>query len=67
MSKSQSGSDYSALFEKVTGETEFVDEQDESAAESQREVDEEIESYVEQTARDDGLDEAVEAPDTDAG
>ncbi|WP_256298320.1 hypothetical protein [Haloarchaeobius salinus] len=67
MSKSQSVSDYSALFQKVTGETEFVDEQDESAAETERQVDDEIESYVERTARDDGLGEAVEAPDTDAG
>lgn len=67
MSKTQSGSDYGALFQKVTGETEFVDEQDETAAGADREVDDEIESYVEQTARDDGLDEAVAAPDTDAG
>ncbi|WP_257299577.1 hypothetical protein [Haloarchaeobius sp. FL176] len=67
MSKTQSGSDYGALFEKVTGETELVEEQDRSAAESERAVDEEIESYVERTVRDDGLDEAVEAPDTDVG
>jgi erythromycin esterase-like protein len=67
MSRSQSGSEYGSLFEKATDETGFVDEQDESAAESVREIADEIESYVEQTARDDGFDEAVETPDTDAG
>jgi len=39
MSKSRSSGDYGDLFEKVTGETELVDEQDENEADSEREVD----------------------------
>jgi|GEM_PF-770458 hypothetical protein len=64
MSKSRSSGDYGDLFEKVTGETELVDEQDENEADSEREVDDEIASYVDESARDDGLDEAVAEPDT---
>jgi len=64
MSKSRSGADYGALFEKVTGETSVVDEQDAEEADGEREVADDLSSYVEETAREDGLDEAVSEPDT---
>ena len=51
-----------ALFEKVTGETELVDEQEESVShDTATEADEE---YYDE-AREDGLDDAVAEPDVD--
>jgi len=63
MSKSQASGEYGALFEKVTGETEIVDEQDDTGDE--REVADDLAEYVDETARNDGLDEAVAEPDTE--
>lgn len=65
MSKSQSGADYGALFEKVTGETELVDEQDAEEANGEREVDDDLSEYLDEATREDGLDEAVAEPDTE--
>jgi hypothetical protein len=65
MSKSRTGADYGELFEKVTGETELVDEQDRMEAESNREVDDDLSSYLDEATREDGLDEAVAEPDTE--
>jgi erythromycin esterase-like protein len=64
MSKSQSGADYGALFEKVTGETSVVDEQDAEEAENERAVEDDLAAYIDESTRDDGLDEAVAEPDT---
>ena len=65
MSRSRSGADYGELFEKLTGETELVDEQDAEESQSEREVDDDLSAYVEATTREDGLDEAVAEPDTE--
>ncbi|MFC6951797.1 hypothetical protein [Halorubellus litoreus] len=65
MSKSQSGADYGALFEKVTGETEVVEEQDTEEANGEREVDDDLSEYLDEATREDGLDEAVAEPDTE--
>lgn len=64
MSKSKSGADYGALFEKVTGETSVVDEQDAQEAESERAVEDDLSEYLDEATRADGLDEAVAEPDT---
>lgn len=64
MSKASDSTDYGALFEKVTGETAVVEEQEETTAGSEREVDDELSEYVDETAREDGLEEAVSEPDT---
>ena len=64
MSKSQSGADYGALFEKVTGETAVVDEQDAEQAENERAVEDDLAAYLDESTRADGLDEAVAEPDT---
>jgi hypothetical protein len=63
MSKSQSGADYGALFERVTGETSVVDEQDAQEAENEREVADDLAEYLDEATREDGLDEAVSEPD----
>jgi hypothetical protein len=65
MSKSQSGADYGALFEKVTGETSVVEEQDAEEANGEREVDDDLSEYLDEATREDGLDEAVAEPDTE--
>lgn len=65
MSKTQSGADYGALFEKVTGETSVVDEQDAEEADGEREVDDDLSEYLDEATREDGLDEAVAEPDTE--
>ncbi|MCT9095612.1 hypothetical protein [Haloarchaeobius sp. HME9146] len=58
---SKSGSpDAAALFQKVTGETELVDEQEDSV--SHDAATEEDEAYFDE-AREDGLDDAVAAPE----
>jgi hypothetical protein len=65
MSRSQSGADYGALFEKVTGETAVVDEQDAQQAENEREVEDDLSAYLDEATREDGLEEAVAEPDTE--
>ncbi|NHN42187.1 hypothetical protein G9C85_11195 [Halorubellus sp. JP-L1] len=65
MSKSRSGTDYGALFEKLTGETEVVEEQDAAEANGEREVADDLSSSIDEAMREDGLDEAVADPDTE--
>ncbi|WP_435344714.1 hypothetical protein [Haloarchaeobius sp. HRN-SO-5] len=55
-------SDVASLFEKVTGETEVVDEQEETV--SHDAATDEDEAYYDE-AREDGLDDAVAEPDVD--
>jgi hypothetical protein len=64
MSKSQSGADYDAPFEKVTGETSVVGEQDADEAESERAIGDDLAASIDESTRDDGLDDAVAEPDT---
>lgn len=64
MSKATDSTDYAALFEKVTGTTAIVEEQDRTTADGDREIDDDLTEYVDETARADGLDEAVGEPET---
>jgi hypothetical protein len=65
MSTSESCPDYAELFEKVTGETAVVDEQDARDTAGEREVAGDVASYVETATREDGLDDAIADPETD--
>lgn len=64
MSKAQDSTDYGALFEKLTGTDSITEEQDRDGARGDRAVEDDLAEYVDETARADGLEEAVSEPDT---